>query len=110
MNHLTLEQCQNLKEIGFPQDTVFIWYEPRYPEKKYVHHKSHYPHCDDRRADLACPTLEELLEWLTPQLKEEIELSTYPAGNWDACISHTNEGKGYTPLEAVYNLILALNP
>lgn len=108
MNHLTLDQCKKLKELGYPQDTFFGW-EVLPSGKALLKNALPWPDYADwtkqyGKALIACPTLEELIDWLGEDFYDLMREDdrTYTA--------HMNgdRGEGKTPLEAVYNLCVAL--
>ncbi len=110
MNHLSLDQCQKLKELGFPQNTYFYWtpnvvYEVP-PEASSTYSISAGP---ETEYDVACPTLEELLEWLGDDF---LGIGKYDGGKRQPYAAMSEEGRhhcpGADPLEAVYNLCLAV--
>jgi hypothetical protein len=87
MTHLTLEQCQRLKEIGFPQYTERSFFEDltglgtpsthRSPATRPVF--EHEPNGDDEGYLCSCPTLEELIEWLGDDIGcLSRDMTTYP--------------------------------
>jgi hypothetical protein len=74
MNELTnhvpiLETCQKLKEVGFPQDTYFVWWSG---DGSYSHMVS--PRRGIINPEFSAPILTELLE----QLPEEVGLLKKP--------------------------------
>lgn len=120
MNHLTIEQCKKLKEIGFPQDTAYFHYadyeivgrENNYETigHKYIlqHGYSEVPITNIAfpRDRYSCPTMEELIEWLGDDFVD-LQLPSKEEGFYSTSIH--NSSKGDTHLEAVYNLAIAIN-
>lgn len=108
----TLKQSKRLKELGAPQDTVFAYRDGvlllNNYDIAYVEHKEIIP----------CYTLSELIEWLPKEIDGYI-LALVPVNNlqeWEA-IYLAKKGEplhgdgfavGKTPLEAVYNLAIAV--
>lgn len=110
MTHLTISQCQKLKEIGFPQEDVHFFYS-QYGSLEFVEQAgwegsiaAFYP-----QSDVACPTLESLIEWLGEDFWH-LNMEIIPDSEEDAWSA---EGENYqcygvTPLEATYNLAVAI--
>lgn len=118
MNTTTLEQSKRLKELGAPQDTYFGWgvfvqggnmqMAPQYAFKGI-----------DEPVDCAAYTLEELIEWLPREYIKDKKYyfhldwvgSTWLAGYSDSDMKDDKSIQncsGETPLEAVYNLAIAV--
>jgi len=101
MNHLTLEQCEKLKELGFPQDTWF----------RYGHVSHKYEVFGEDTGlmewETACPTLEELIEWLN-QEDQFLSIVEWQQPHYWSATSNDGSGKGKNPLEAVYLLACAV--
>jgi hypothetical protein len=122
MNHLTVEQCRKLREVGFPQKTL-LWQMPcrnweegedpaNYPNIVYglgTGNPGHQHMVSEEYPMLACPTLEELLEWLGYQF---MRLFQNEEKRWEATYAVKMRGletaSGATPLEAVYNLAITI--
>lgn len=113
MTHLSLEQCQQLKELGFPQEARFV-----YREGELIEINSIRDIIDAIVTPyVACPTLEELLVWVDNKALEnlfEVRLEHDVIGDsrWDARICSPDstvwQGYGATPLEATYHLAISL--
>lgn len=102
----TLEQSQNLKELGAPQNTQFYWVKSE-TEEVYALYFSEY--LNDHPLTFAAYTLDELIEWLGDDLNTLTNANSdeWTAGNFwvfDDCGFIGAIGKGNTPLEAVYAL------
>ena len=98
MQHLSIEQCKSLKSLGFPQITTLGWYENK---------RTGYSIDHGGMPDLyvACPTLENLIEWLGDTI---ISITQETEVAWSA---KDNKGISHwatNPLEAVYNLACAV--
>lgn len=107
MKYLSLEQCKKLKELGAPQDTTLKY------GRKYT-----FPFKESNATDawvvfygsladedfIACPTLEELIEWLsnsfTSLIKDDVENS------WIAYGKPNAQALASTALETCYELAL----
>lgn len=112
MTRLTLDQCENLKKWGMPQRTYLSYWEVNEFaddwEWKIADERDEFLDCPVR-AVIACPTLEELLEWLGDdfnQMRNMHDGEGYQAYNYGE--PHL-KGAGNTPLEAVYELAEALH-
>lgn len=126
MNHLSVEQCRKLKEVGFQQDIADAYYD----EAGGFCHTLWYPdeiittadHKEFSVGKTAIPTLEELIEWLGEQKRPKgscafaalirVNENEYQSES-EALFEHnlqenTVVGNGVTPLEAVYNLAVAV--
>ena len=107
MNHLTIDQCKNLKEWGYLQESKFLlckYDNETVWRHEYLEDTLGYPGDDY----YACPTLEELIEWLG----DDIHALYHSSKGWEAVDSTISVkyvyGTGKTPLEAVYALCEAL--
>lgn len=115
MYQLTIDQCKKLKKIGFPQYTYFWWNQNRNRFEGYDYYLAS-GQSGDQGDHVACPTLEELIEWLGDDFNQ---LRWHPSdyhqkGGFMAYNRTENsevyrEGFGTTPLEAVYNLAINLH-
>lgn len=118
MKHLTLEQCEKLKELGFPQNTHLRWkkekdYMPQSyriaAEEGYVLKPTPIRGLGTAmNVFISCPTLEEMIDWLGEDFREvaqytkEIRMTKpFYASSFDGKVEN-----GESPLEAVYNLIV----
>lgn len=137
MTRLTLEQCKRLKELGFPQDnSEYYWgdfIDARKNSKPFHYHNTQEMLSAEFGKELnplyASPTLEELLSWLETtdqhfiQLKRgEVSQPGYTGAMWTARannlaslfpgaadeLNKESVVQGTTPLEAVYNLAVAV--
>lgn len=108
MNHLTYDQCKNLKEWGLAQDTEYDIGEGSLR----AHGTSEF--WVSLNNPIACPGLEELLEWLG----RPYELYHYPNDTYCAVVFDENKDgsvqtlKGHSRslmLRAVYALAEALH-
>lgn len=117
MNHLTLEQCQKLKEVGFPQDTYFQWqtvYESSITpdgktsmiiDKNSVLITKAYDKGGIKHEEVACPILEELIEWVGHNLAL-LQITKAGKKLWEASNGNKVTKLCEIPLEAVYNLAI----
>jgi len=106
MTRLTPDQCRNLKAWGYPQDT-----ELAYCEGTLMFRRIYWPAFGDSVPDnvTACPTLEELLEWMK---NEFWKLQHDGLDYWEIQGQDYNEAihiiRSPSPLEAAYALCEAL--
>jgi hypothetical protein len=113
VKHLSLEQCKKLKEIGFPQGTTnTLWYhhEDEIGDIRtdlYTDNEIENLYADTHIDAWDCPTLEELIEWLGDDIWSLLRKepgSSFVAHNAYGAL----KGEGATPLEACYNLAIAV--
>lgn len=107
MDYLTLDQCKNLKEWGLPQSTPLQYFSKVVGEGSYLLHEDsdQFPGINP----VACPSLEELIEWLGDQsFLIVFNRNSLHLRKWVAIARYTTIGEGETPLEAVYALVLAI--
>lgn len=123
MNHLTIEQCRKLKDLGFPQDSHEYYSlnknNGEYDVSCYGWDTFAAEQGIGRQYETicSCPTLDELIEWITDNyLQDSIDPNSrfrlYLATNgWNiACESGSFrwEVVGESPLEACYTLAIAI--
>jgi hypothetical protein len=123
MNVTTLEQSKKLKELGAPQETHFFWnFNDAMPSQGWFLDDEHLAYSEEHT--VSAYTLEELIEWIVGEkrntfyLEYDDEWSVYETEppkdyKWHArYYPNTPIGfydvHGETPLEAVYNLAVAL--
>ncbi len=105
MDYLTLDQCKNLKEWGLPQSTPLQYFSKVVGKGSYLLHEDsdQFPGINP----VACPSLEELIEWLGKDFMRLVHQGNDTWGIW------SNNGTSYccykTPLEAVFALAEALH-
>lgn len=130
MNHLTLDQCTELKRLGFDHETDFVIGNPYLSSGDWDKtvadfiagvpsqlntSKEVWAYKDEESAihimnPIACPTLEELILWLGDDFKlvEKRSFPTrYVAWGWKM-EDDMPPKEGGTPLEAVYSLAEAI--
>ena len=111
MNKLSLEQCKSLKKWGYPQDSqkdTFYYSDRENAGISPVFNDGE----SDYRGYVACPTLEELIEWLRNEfwtLKNEGGKTWYVQGDTGETENNIILTEGDTPLLAVYALAEALH-
>lgn len=118
LTHLSLEQCQELKRLGFPQKydgNLGCWFLRLLSDGYEWYSREEWRTKGVAREYIPCPTLEELIDWLGDDLHGMSRAPRWMSGGndqWQAMgiSKNTNYKKGYgkTPLEAVYNLTVAL--
>ena len=123
MNHLSLEQCKKLEELGFPQDGCdFYWIDYRRETRPpYLAYRTPEETYSALRVaeEFACPTLDELLDWLQNDYANDINMhnlqlsQVWNKHEWEVHIETAELkclgcGYGVTPLEAVYELAVAV--
>lgn len=114
MKHLTRDQCEKLRSIGYPQETDFA-YDVDTLEYRTITWAAYK---ELPEGIVACPTLDDLIEWIGYEdfmlfynnLSDEETGSIGRDKGWYASKSLLGgwEYRGDTPLEAVYVLCLAI--
>lgn len=113
----TLEQSRKLRKLGYPQHKSYRahiqkksgdWYinvSPSIHPKDWVNGTKY----------IASPNLDELIEWLGDEFVDLTHIFNNELGNWWGAsariFSKDNTFitvQGYTPLECIYNLALAV--
>ena len=117
MTTTNLEQSQKLKELGLPQDMTYVWVKNTYDGKYFLREKV------KGHAELCAYTLDELIEYLGDSFGHLCRWEGDSGVIWFASEQLTIDGKynsseikaydsrgcsGRTPLEAVYNLVVAI--
>lgn len=126
----TLEQSKKLKELGAPQGTCFIWAQTPVPGERGFHlaegrYDIEWQLLGDFKEiaitmggeKVSAYTLQELIEWLPTQIDGYLfsfmAFSTKKGSPWGAAYLDLDgtslyDSTGKTPLEAVYNLTIAV--
>lgn len=120
MQHLDLQQCQRLQDLGFPQDTYFWYQEIKGSETVLITVNEKVRDTNlIAKAVLstiqyyACPTLEELIEWLRKETGQGVGTYVFPNGT-DATawlryrVMDNKLEHGVHLLEATLNLALTI--
>jgi hypothetical protein len=98
---LTIEQCETLKKLGFPQiadywyvrmeDNVFVWLSEAMDQIE----------CEKI---VACPVWVELQDWLDTEI--DLRYLGDEIGLWGTHIENGPEATGKTRIEAAYNIVM----
>lgn len=117
----TLEQSRRLKELGAPQDTYFCWYKDKSHAEIPPWIWNPTEMSEFQRSSSEVPlassyTLDELIEWIGYDVTFLSRQSTMSPGMWSATREVPGSKMfgddvtkyGETPLEAVYNLCIAI--
>ena len=121
VNHLNLDQCEKLRDLGYPQDTSFlvrvINHTTTPDAPLMVRHTLNRKYTKSEQKQLlwvACPTLEELIEFLPDSTHGNSFVLSFShfrpnKGKWRAGYSDRYFGIGNTPLESVYALAVSIH-
>jgi hypothetical protein len=111
--YLTIEQCERLKGMGFPQESIG-WYirfegEVRYwfgtfPYEDYNPEEDEYPLVCEKI--IASPPWQELEEWLGENI--HLRYLGDEIGLWETHIENGPTATGTSRIEAAYNLVMAV--
>jgi hypothetical protein len=106
MKTTNLDQSKKLKAIGAPQETAFGYYNGDLLNlSSDVESRKYY---NLVAKTCAAYTLDELIEWLGDDFQMLARMRKEDTYRWGAQSTKKKTAKGDTPLEAVYNLAVAL--
>ena len=108
MNYLSLNQCKKLKELGYEDSSDHVWVVYNQTPKLVTQSVASTLYENSKVSgwdfdSFNCPALEELIDWLP------FGLSVHKSDDDSGTAVYMNTvKKGETPLEAVYNLAVAI--